>query len=67
MPRPLDPRLLDSCVEGVAATHQRLLEVVDAMTPEQFAASSSLPGWNRTTLVGHLAMNARSYVHLLAC
>ncbi len=66
MPRALDPRILESCVEGVAATHQRLLEVVDAMTPEQFVAPSSLPGWNRTTLVGHLTKNAQSFVHLLA-
>ena len=67
MPNPLDPRLLDSCVEGVAAAHQRLLEVVDTLNAEQFAAPSSLPGWNRTTLIGHLTMNARSFVHLLAC
>ena len=67
MPRPLDPRLLDSCVEGVAATHQRLLEVVDSLTAEQFAAPSSLPGWNRTILIGHLTMNALSFVHLMEC
>ena len=67
MPNPLDPRLLDSCVEGVAATHQRLLEVVDALTAEQFAAPSSLPGWNRTTLIGHLTRNALSFVHLMEC
>lgn len=67
MPRDLDPKMLDSCVEGVAATHQRLLEIVDSLTAEQFAAPSSLPGWNRTTLIGHLTMNAHSYLHLLAC
>ncbi len=26
-----------------------------------------LPGWSRATLVGHLALNARSHVHLLEC
>ncbi len=67
MPRPLDPRLLDSCVEGVAATHQRLLEVVDSLTAEQFEAPSSLPGWSRSTLLGHLTMNALSHVHLMEC
>lgn len=67
MPRPLDSRLLDSCVEGVAATHQRLLEVVDTLTAEQFTAPSLLPGWNRATLIGHLTMNAHSYLHLLTC
>ena len=67
VPRPLDPRQLDACVEGVAATHQRLLQLVDSLTPEQFGEPSFLPGWNRSTLVGHLALNAHSYVHLLAC
>jgi maleylpyruvate isomerase len=26
-----------------------------------------LPGWSRATLIGHLALNARSHVHLLDC
>ncbi len=67
MARPLDARLLDSCVEGCAASHQKLLAVVDGMTPEAFAEPSRLPGWSRGTIVGHLALNAQSHIHLLAC
>lgn len=67
MSRPLDARLLDSCVAGCAATHQRLLEVVDSLRPEQFTEPSLLPGWTRLHVVGHLALNAASHVHLLGC
>ena len=65
--RPLDARQLDACVEGCAATHQQLLAVVDELTPQQFAEPSLLPGWTRGTIVGHLALNAQSHIHLLAC
>lgn len=67
MPRSLDAKQLDACVEGCAATHQDLLAVVDALTHEQFGSPSLLPGWSRGTLIGHLALNAQSHVHLLAC
>lgn len=67
MPRSLDAKQLDACVEGCAATHQDLLVVVDDLTAEQFAAPSLLPGWSRGTLIGHLALNAQSHVHLLSC
>lgn len=67
MTRPLDARQLDACVEGCAATHQKLLETVDGLGDAEFAAPSLLPGWSRATLVGHLALNARSHVHLLEC
>lgn len=66
MARPLDPRMLDACVEGLASTHQRLLEVADSLTSEQFAAPSRLTGWSRATLVGHLVMNGRSFLHVLS-
>lgn len=59
--------MLDSCVEGAAHTHQRLLEVVDAMDPSRFSGDSALPGWTRNHVIGHLTMNARSHVHLMAC
>jgi maleylpyruvate isomerase len=67
VPQPLDAKQLDACVAGCAHSHQRLLEVVDTLTPEQFAGASSLPGWTRLTVVGHLALNAQSHVHLLEC
>jgi maleylpyruvate isomerase len=63
----LDPKMLDRVVEGLALTHQRLLQVADEMTPDQFAEPSFLPGWSRNTLLGHLTMNARSFVHLMSC
>jgi maleylpyruvate isomerase len=67
MARPLDARLLDACVEGCAATHQKLLEVVDSIAPEAFSEPSRLPGWSKGTIVGHLALNAQSHIHLLSC
>lgn len=67
VPRPLDPRQLDACVEGCAATHQTLLDVVDALSSEAWAGPSLLEGWSRGTVVGHLALNAESFIHLLSC
>jgi maleylpyruvate isomerase len=67
MPRDLDPRNLDACIEGCAASHQLLLETVDSLSPDQFAADSSLPGWSVLQVVAHLALNAQSHVHLLSC
>lgn len=66
MARPLDPRLLDACVEGLAATHQQLLQTADSLSVEQFAGPSRLDGWSRGTLLGHLVMNGRSFIHVLA-
>jgi maleylpyruvate isomerase len=67
MASPLDPKMLDRVAEGLALTHQRLLEVADSLTPNQMAEPSHLPGWSRLTLLGHLTMNAHSFVHLMAC
>ena len=67
MTKHLNARIIDACVEGCAATHQQLLAVVDDLADEKFAEPSLLPGWSRSHLIGHLALNARSHVHLLAC
>ena len=67
MTRELDARNLDACIEGCAASHQLLLETVDTLTTEQFAADSLLPGWSVRQVVAHLALNAQSHVHLLSC
>lgn len=64
VPAPLDAKQLDACVAGCAATHQALLEHLDGWSPEDFTAPSLLPGWTRLTVVGHLALNAHSHVHL---
>lgn len=67
MSHPPDARFIDACVEGCAASHQALLAAVDAMDVASFAGPSRLPGWTRAHVVGHLGLNARSHVHLLAC
>lgn len=54
-------------MEGCAASHQRLLTRVDDMDAADFAEPSRLPGWSRTHVVAHLALNALSHVHLLEC
>lgn len=59
--------MLDSCVEGAARTHQRILEIVEGLSPEQLRGDSRLPGWTRNHVIGHLTMNAFSHVHLFAC
>ena len=67
MPTPLDAKQLDACIEGLAATHQRLLGIVGEMDPSAFLDPSALPGWSRGTLLGHLTRNALSFVHLMEC
>ncbi|MEY2967347.1 MAG: hypothetical protein RLY50_1397 [Actinomycetota bacterium] len=62
-----DAKRIDACVAGCAESHQRLLEVVDALADDAFAGDSHLPGWTRSHVVGHLALNARSHVHLISC
>lgn len=57
--------MINACVEGCAASHQLLLECVDAMDASMFAEPSLLPGWSRAHVVGHLTMNALSHVRLL--
>ena len=67
MPTPLDAKQLDACIEGLAATHQRLLGIVDEMDASAFLEPCALPGWSRGTLLGHLTRNALSFVHLMEC
>lgn len=52
---------IDRHVEGCAATHQTLLEVVDQLTDEQCRQPCALPGWSRGHLITHLARNADSF------
>ena len=39
---------------------RRLIRSVDAMTDEQWASPSLLPGWSRAHVVAHLALNAEA-------
>jgi maleylpyruvate isomerase len=67
VPTPLDAKQLDACIEGLAATHQRLLGIVDEMDASAFLEPCALPGWSRGTLLGHITRNALSFVHLMEC
>lgn len=62
-----DARRIDACIAGCAESHQRLLQIIDQLDDTAFTEPSRLPGWTRGHVVGHLALNARSHVHLLAC
>ena len=57
---------LDRDVAGCAAAHQRLLATADALTDEQVAAPSLLPGWTVGHVLAHLARNADSHARVLA-
>ena len=61
-----DARRVNDCVEGCAAAHQVLLAAVDELDDESLTEPSALPGWTRSHVVAHLALNARSHVGLFA-
>ncbi|WP_193611519.1 maleylpyruvate isomerase family mycothiol-dependent enzyme [Nocardioides lijunqiniae] len=44
----------------------RLVRTVDALTDEEYAAASLLPGWTRGHVVAHLALNAEALAGVLA-
>lgn len=44
--------------EALHQATQRLVRTVDAITAEEYAAPSGLPGWSRAHVVAHLALNA---------
>ena len=45
-------------VAALSDATNRLVRTVDAMTDEQYAEPSLLPGWTRAHVVAHLALNA---------
>jgi maleylpyruvate isomerase len=49
-----DPRLVEMLDSGT----RRLIRSVDAMSDEQWAQPSLLPGWTRAHVVAHLTLNA---------
>lgn len=67
---PIDTRFIDDCVAGCAASHQRLLAILDAISEDEtddwFTAASELPKWTRAHVLAHLALNAESHAHLFA-
>ena len=48
----------DSVVHLLESATRRLVRSVDAMTDDQFAEPSLLPGWTRGHVVAHLTLNA---------
>lgn len=65
----MDPTAVNRHVEGLAASHQRLLSVLDpidgeGLTDEMVRRPSRLPDWTVGHVLTHLARNADSYARL---
>lgn len=60
-----DPVLLNRRVEGLAVSHQRLLEHLDRLTDEMVSRPSQLPGWTVGHVLAHLEQQARSVTRLV--
>lgn len=65
----MDATALNRQVEGLAASHQRLLSVLDpidgeGLTDEMVRRPSRLPDWTVGHVLTHLARNADSYTRL---
>lgn len=52
-------------IEALHHSDQRAVRAVDSLTDEQWAAPSDLPGWLRTHVVAHLALNAEGFAGAL--
>ena len=63
--RSFDPILLNRRVEGLAASHQRLLERLDRVTDEIVTRPSLLPTWTVGHVLAHLEQQARSVTRLV--
>ena len=50
---------------GLETSTQALNRTVDALTDEELAAPSLLPGWTRRHVVSHLAMNGFAFAGVL--
>lgn len=60
-----DPILLNRRVEGLAASHQHLLGVMEHVVDDMTSRSSSLPGWTVGHLLAHLEQNARAMTRMV--
>jgi maleylpyruvate isomerase len=52
-------------LDDLAEATQRLVRTVDALTDEELAEPSLLPGWTRAHVVAHLALNAEALAGVL--
>lgn len=64
MSAPFDPVALNRVVEGLATSHQRLLERLAGLTDEMVGRPSRLPSWSVGHVLAHLEGNARSLTQL---
>ena len=55
----------DADIEGATVAHARLLATIDALTDDDAARPSLLPGWTVGHVLTHLARNADSHVRIL--
>lgn len=65
MSREFDPIALNRRVEGLAASHQRLLRLLEQLTDDMVPRSSLLPEWTVGHVLAHLEQNARSMTRLV--
>jgi maleylpyruvate isomerase len=63
--REFDPVLLNRRVEGLATSHQRLLDRLDRLTDEMVTRPSRLPDWTVGHVLAHLEQQARSVTRLV--
>lgn len=60
-----DPVLLNRRVEGLAASHQRVLELFELIDDDMISRSSTLPEWTVGHVLAHLEQNARAMSRMI--
>lgn len=60
-----DPVLLNRRVEGLAASHQRVLELFELIVDDMIPRSSMLPEWTVGHVLAHLEQNARAMSRMI--
>lgn len=60
-----DPILLNRRVEGLAASHQRVLEVLDDVVDKMLPRPSALSDWTVGHVLAHLEQNARAMTRMV--
>lgn len=60
-----DPVLLNRRVEGLAASHQRVLELFELIDDDMIPRPSSLPDWTVGHVLAHLEQNARAMSRMI--
>lgn len=55
----------DSLLEELKLADQRAIRTIDSLTDAEWAQMSMLPGWTRSHVVAHLALNAEAFAGAL--